>query len=443
MKFVEDIKIEIDKKFPLFGVNKKREIVRLIYEIKKREEISTKYILDQFNSNEGFNQVKKKLLSRRFPEAFSKNKKFEPYLPKIKISEQNFVQVKEKNFYPERIYFDRESQNSSVLKKAKEHFEESEFIEIPGFKEYCKNNKYDIQTYNNRRKNLFIVKEKYDFFKRCPCTKGCISCNYYIFNIGFGCPYECTYCYLQEYTNSPGIVIPSDIQRHFNRVQTKLNKKTRMGSGEFADSLALDHITNFSSLIIDRFRKFPEVVFEFKTKSTNIKNILKSIQSENIVVSWSVNPQNIIDENEFYSASLEERINAAEKCVKAGFRVGFHFDPIFYYPTWEEDYKEVVEEIFDNIPKDRIAWISLGTFRFKRELKKIIENRFPENNILDEELMIGFDGKLRYSKTKRKNIYQSIVDMIKKSNPQQFIYLCMENNDVWKSVGLKAQWEWF
>ena len=48
-----------------------------------------------------------------------------------------------------------------------------------------------------------------------------------------------------------------------------------------------------------------------------------------------------------------------------------------------------MDQIFDAIPKDRIAWMSLGTLRMSQRLKHIIENRFPKNKILDEEFLIG------------------------------------------------------
>ena len=68
----------------------------------------------------------------------------------------------------------------------------------------------------------------------------------------------------------------------------------------------------------------------------------------------------------------------------------------------------------------------MGTFRFKPELKYIIENRFPENEILDEELLPGYDNKLRYPSSLRYDIYKSMLDMFKKHSKKLPIYLCME-----------------
>ncbi len=198
----------------------------------------------------------------------------------------------------------------------------------------------------------------------------------------------------------------------------------------------------FSPMIINFFRKYPEIIFEFKTKSNNVENIIKTAPAQNVVIAWSLNPQSFIDKNEFYSASLFQRIEAAKKCVEAGYKVAFHFDPVVCYEGWDKEYHEVIDILFDNIKAEYIKWISLGTFRFSRNLKKIIENRFSESEILDGELVIGFDGKLRYSDSVRINIYKNMISWIKNRTTCTFIYLCMENKNVWKECSLRAEWRW-
>jgi spore photoproduct lyase len=41
-----------------------------------------------------------------------------------------------------------------------------------------------------------------------------------------------------------------------------------------------------------------------------------------------MNPQQVIDLDEHGTASLSERLLAARRCQNAGYRLGFHFDPI-------------------------------------------------------------------------------------------------------------------
>ena len=210
----------------------------------------------------------------------------------------------------------------------------------------------------------------------------------------------------------------------------------RIGTGEFSDSLMLDHITEYSLPIIEFFSKHKNALFEFKTKSSNIENLLKAKHGGNIVASWSLNPQRIIDKNEFFTARLNERIKSAEKCIKAGYKAGFHFDPVIYFKEWKKEYANVIDLLFSRIKPRDIAWISIGTFRFKPELKPIIENRFPDNKILDEELLLGYDNKLRYPYGLRYNMYKFLLNALKRHSKKVPVYLCMEEISMWKDLNL-------
>ncbi|MCM8782713.1 MAG: hypothetical protein NC828_06690, partial [Candidatus Omnitrophica bacterium] len=317
-------------------------------------------------------------------------------------------------------------------------FPKSEFKKIKSLKDFLeKRPRYTIRDYNRRRDCFFVIIEKHDFFKKCPCTKMAVSCGYHIFNLGFGCTFECTYCYLQEYTNCPGIILPSNIEKYFAIFKDYKRPGMRIGTGEFTDSLAIDDITQYSIPLVDFFNKNKEIIFEFKTKSDNIANLVRARHEKNIVISWSLNPENVIRENEFYTASLENRLKAAVECVRAGYMVGFHFDPIIHYNSWENDYNMLVNCLFDKIPPKYIAWISLGTFRFKPNLKRIIENRFPNSTILDEELLMGFDNKLRYPTKIRYIMYKKMVSWLRKRAKNVPVYLCMEKKDIILQVLMK------
>ncbi|MDO8748449.1 MAG: hypothetical protein Q7J72_04970 [Candidatus Omnitrophota bacterium] len=420
----------VRENFPQFGVNKKQEIIRLLYEISKREGIEPEDILKEEESLQDYLRLKKILLQRRYPLAYQDQPSLKTYLPKFKFQAHplNSDLAKNKKFYPRKVFIEKSVISSGLATRFKGFFPKADFEEIESFQAYrVKNKDFGIGAYNKRQETVFIVRENYDFFKKCPCTKCASACGYHIFNLGFGCIYECTYCYLQEYTNTPGIILPANIGDFFNAFNAYKREGMRIGSGEFTDSLALDRWTGYSLELIDFFKQHPQVTFEFKTKSIEIDNLLKTKHAGNIVVSWSLNPQAVIDENEFFSSSLEERLAAAKKCVAAGYRVGFHFDPIIYFSGWQSGYAWLIEALFAGIEPKDIAWISLGTLRFRPELKTVIENRFPENKILDEELLLGYDNKLRYSDKIRYGVYSYMISAIRGYSNDIELYLCMEN----------------
>ena len=56
--------------------------------------------------------------------------------------------------------------------------------------------------------------------------------------------------------------------------------------------------------------------------------------------------------------------------------------------------------------------------------------RFPDNFILDGEFLLDFDGKMRYGKSQRREVYQFLVPLLRKTFPNARIYLCMEEPEI-------------
>ncbi len=436
MDDLKTIKEFVNNTFTDFGPNKKREITRLLFEIAKRENgIGTEIVCTLSQDNKTFERIKGYLLKRRFPRLTAKMQDFKPSLTGVEINPQNKVAILAgglKPITPQNLFIEEAVVESELTKKFKQRFPQAQVHLIPSYKDFVQSHKYSIKDYNERANNFFVIKESFDFFRLCPCTPHAYGCGYHIANLGMGCPMECTYCYLQDYTNAPGIAFPANLDDFFDAFKN-YEHDIRLGSGEFTDSLVFDNLTEYSPQIIDFFRQYPNARFEFKTKTNNIDLILKANPALNIVIAWSVNPPNIIKENEFYTATLDERLAAAKKCVEAGFRVGFHFDPIIFYEGWEGDYEQVVNQIFDSVEPSHVAWISLGTLRLTATQKKVIENRFPHNKILDGELVLGFDEKLRYPAEWRADIYRKMFSWIRRRNPKAFVYLCMEEKTIHKA----------
>ncbi|MDR2426789.1 MAG: hypothetical protein LBD46_06410 [Endomicrobium sp.] len=436
----DNIRKLISGRFPKFGTNKSREIERLVFEISKRENLSPDVVIVSVTDNL-YEAVKKVLLERRYPETFKKMQLSSFYLPKYDTDDNFKADISGRLFHPKKVYYTKDAANSELFSRIKSFFPQSDFTEIESLKNFLSGKTFSAADYNKRIDNLFIVREKYNFFKKCPCTPKVFNCGYSIMNLGMGCPYECSYCFLQGYQNVPGIVMPCNILDYLSDEKIISNTKgffgcKRIGSGEFTDSLIFDHITNFSKKIIPFFKKKTDIYFEFKTKSVNINNMLECGGVSNIVAAWSVNSEQISAENEYKTTDLRQRLNAAKQCAQAGFTTAFHFDPVIAYEQWKNGYKDAIDMIFDIVPNESIKWISLGTLRMPATLKSIIENRFPKNSILDGELLLGKDYKLRYDEDIRIEVYNFMNRIIKSKKSAAVVYLCMEEIQIWKRSGI-------
>lgn len=291
---------------------------------------------------------------------------------------------------------------------------------------------------SSSKENLFITLDYGSQLKRCPGTKGRICCNYFVINQGIGCPFDCSYCFLQEFSNLPAIVIYANTEDIFKEVKNRLDEQPynffRIGTGEMTDSLSLDQLTGFTKEIVPFFSGLKNGILELKTKSNKIDELLKLDPKGNTVVSWSLNPQSIIDSDELDTASLIERLEAAKKVSEHGYHLAFHFDPMIYFDGWQNGYSEVVKLLKEYIDPKKIMWVSIGSFRYKPGMKKIMDRRFPQSTLTSGEHLMSNDGKMRYFKAHRIELYDHLVKELKSWYQDIFIYFCMENDDIWNSI---------
>lgn len=345
----------------------------------------------------------------------------------------------EPKFKPARIFIDKKSLDypltEKILKKTRGIPRET-FHSLPGLLE-------DIRTLEDPisfgKRNLLLTVQKGQFIKPCPCTPGYLGCNYFIINLDLNCPLNCSYCVLQQYLSNPFITVHVNRENLWKQLDVFLasNKRPglRIGTGELGDSLAIDHLTEGSKDLIAFFKKRKNVLFELKTKTVNVENVLAAGPAENIVVSWSLNSEKISKSEEEGTPSVSARLEAARRVAAGGFRLGYHFDPLIIHPGWEEEYRKVIQSLFSFVDPGRIAWISLGALRFAPQLKSIIRKRFPESRMICEEMIRGKDGKMRYFKPLRSRLYRKIIELLRNEGGKKIpLYFCMESRDLWQDL---------
>jgi spore photoproduct lyase len=330
-------------------------------------------------------------------------------------------------YSPKKIIIETDLRDNPVVRRVLEraHGAQTSYVD------------FAVQDPDEKETTLYLTKNPGRYFKPCPQTPEYVCCAYQILNFSTGCPIQCTYCILNGYFETRSMRFFCDHDRMFSELTAALQERTgftRIGSGEFTDSLILDPLTDFTKSVVPFFLKQPNVLFEIKTKTNHVLNLLDFEANRRILVSWSVNPANLGSAEEKGSATLMERVEAASQCMKQGYLIGFHFDPILRHEGWEKNYSDVVDLIYRNIDPAAIAWISLGCFRFVPDLKEVIQRRFPGTKIIYEEFVQGRDGKMRYFRPLRERMYAHILDRIKRYHKDPPVYFCMETPLIWERL---------
>jgi len=255
------------------------------------------------------------------------------------------------------------------------------------------------------------------------------------------CNFWCEYCYLYlTFRTQP-------VSTHFvnyEKMYAEIEKFDRsripkilkiLNLGELGDPLAVDYITGFAKQIISFMPEHaPGTRLLFLTKSDCVDDILELDHGGQSVISFSVNTDMVFRQLEHRTPSPESRLAAAAKVQKAGYEVRLRIDPIIFYSTWEKDYVELVDKIFQFV---RPVRITLGEYRPSNGLANHISSRFPKSALLTiHKSLVKEGGKLRYPKNQRVKMFKTVIEQIKRTDPSVRISLCKESPQVWKAAGL-------
>jgi spore photoproduct lyase len=290
------------------------------------------------------------------------------------------------------------------------------------------------------KRRLLLQRHAGTFLRHCPAgTAGLVCCSYLVVNLASNCPMDCSYCFLQDYLAGNGqlkaFTNVEDALREIDAVlRARPDRSFRIGTGELADSLALDPLTGLSRLLVPFFARHRNATLELKTKTDCVDELLDLDPAGRVVVSWSVNAAVLVAREEAGTASLEERVAAAQRVQGAGYRIGLHFDPLIEFDGWEAGYGAAVETIFSAIDPSAVAWVSLGSLRVSRSLRRAIRARGLPQPVLGSELVEGADGKARVWRGLRLRMYALLVERLRAVDPHLPIYLCMEPASIWSRV---------
>ncbi len=341
--------------------------------------------------------------------------------------------------YPiERIYLDDQSEGDWVSQRVLQALPGVPVERVRDKRELIRQSLSVSDPIGQGKKALLLTRFYGKRLKPCPGTSRHLCCGYYVINVVTNCPMDCSYCVLQGYLNNPLLTLYSNWEDLLQEIEHYLasgaSSLCRLGTGELSDSLALEAIFPISRYLVSYFAKKKHGLLELKTKSDQIESLLDLDHQRRTVISWSFTPAQMVEEEERGTASIKQRAEAAQKCQEAGYPIGLHFDPMIDYKGWEEGYERLVADLFDRIDPRRVIWVSLGGFRYPPRLRGIAEERFPQTRIFLGESFPGRDGKFRYLRPIRVNMYRQIVRWLRKVNPDLFIYLCMESKEVWQEV---------
>ena len=236
---------------------------------------------------------------------------------------------------------------------------------------------------------LIIAQKKEKLIFRTPEKFTIGYKNNFYFSHMLNCIYDCKYCYLQGMYSSANMVLFinfDDFKKEIEKIVQKTSDSICFFSGYECDSLALDKITNFSNYFINIFKN-SSAFLELRTKSINIKSLLKHEANPNTICAIGLNPEEIVEKYELKTASLSNRIDAIQILQKKGWKVGLRFDPLLLVDKYEDTYRDFFKFIFKSIDSKKLHSITLGDFRMpKKYFEKLKKINVDQSYLFDSVL---------------------------------------------------------
>jgi len=260
---------------------------------------------------------------------------------------------------------------------------------------------------------------------------------HYYFSHMLNCVYDCRYCFLQGMLRSANYLVfvnyedfVDDIKEIAERHKSD-DKPVWFFSGYDCDSLAYEPVTNFADYFVPEFSSIPNAVLELRTKSTQIRSLLKRPAQGNVVIAYSLSPERVAQEVEIGAPSLTKRIEALAKLQQNGWRIGLRFDPIIWHQDYSNDYRKMIDLAFNKLDPNLIDSVTLGGFRLPKGFYKTMHKLHPEHWLFSA----GLDdksGMITYSESIETEVLKNVGTMCGEhiDADKLFAYSSFEENNL-------------
>ena len=238
------------------------------------------------------------------------------------------------------------------------------------------------------------------------------STDYISPSFGYGCLYNCTYCYMKRHkpegldvaTNTMDIL--TEVNSHCAFADVKKPNQTHNEYITYDISCNEDfalHAKHHEWVkIFDFFKNHPNAMGSFATKYVN--PILTEYNPQGkIRIRFSLMPQNISDELEPNTSKIIDRIKAIDAFIDAGYDVHINFSPVVVYDNWLEDYEYLFQLVNDYVDYKNIvkAEVIFLTHNENKHNYNLINNLSGEdllwNPDIQEDKISQYGGKnIRY-----------------------------------------------
>lgn len=247
--------------------------------------------------------------------------------------------------------------------------------------------------------------------------------HFYYNTLALNCIYDCDYCYLQGMFSSAHMVLfvnNQDFMEQTKVLLQQVQESVYLALSYDTDLLAIEHWYPYCKEWIAFASEQNNLTIEIRTKSVNVKALQQIQPIDNVILAWTLSPQEVIDLHEPKTPSAHSRIAAIKMAVTQGWRVRICFDPILHIPNAVEAYTKLVDELAAEINLNAIDSFSLGVFRMNHDFLKRMQHERKDSALLFHPFE-KTDETISYTPHVKQKLIEIVANRIVDYEPQASI----------------------
>ncbi|MCI8396383.1 MAG: spore photoproduct lyase [Clostridia bacterium] len=300
-------------------------------------------------------------------------------------------------FKPTAIYFEKNIENYTLGKELLEKYKDVPKIEIENHNNIEEMRKKQNSEFLQMKRNLIIgTRKTHKFVENHKVS------DYLVPYTSSGCTASCMYCYLVcNYNKCAYLRLFVNREQMLDKIiktAEKSQKELVFEIGSNSDLILENTITNNLVWTIENFKNVEKGKLTFPTKFSYVDDLLSLEHQQKIIIRMSVNPEYIINNVEFGTSRLKNRVEAINKLVDADYKVGILIAPVIFVENWEKIYHELIiylrENLSEKAKKETFFEVIFMTYSYVHNA--INQEAFINSiEIYDKEKMTG-RGKGKY-----------------------------------------------
>ncbi|HHW30969.1 MAG TPA: DNA photolyase [Clostridiaceae bacterium] len=312
------------------------------------------------------------------------------------------------------LYVEEKAYNYPITRQLLQKFKDIPVVTINHYKDIFNRPKQHFAVQKQSMSLILAVRDGQLLYEGPEICQNFGYTNFYYTSFLLNCLFDCEYCFLQGMYQSANIVAFVNTEDYMRSMEEIFQgRKILLAISYDTDLIAFHNIIPYLEYFYDFFAQHPDILVEVRTKSANQSFYNNYHPLENIIMAFTLAPDEIIKKYERHTPLLEARVKAIKTALSKGFKVRLCFDPVFAIPEMDQAYKTFFHYIFSQIDPDCLVDVSYGFFRMPRDFFQRIEKIRSTSLLYAEEYCLK-DNIISYPESVAERIKKQHLEIITK-----------------------------